>query len=283
MTFINKEKPLVSVLMTAYNREKYIEEAIQSVLNSTYVNWELIIVDDVSKDNEAALAKQYATKDDRIKVYVNEQNLGDYPNRNKAAGYAKGKYLKYLDADDQLYPHGLEIMVELIEQFPDAGWGLMSFIQDDDRPFPFMLQPVEIYRRHYFYKSVFHKAPLSSIIKKEVFDAVSGFRHVRHYGDYELWHRLAKYYPLVLMHDGLVWWLGHEGQEADKRKSKPWVGIETVNAAMEHVLDNDCPLNENERKDIIRRLRNNHLAQIIRKIKEGRIKTAFDLYKLAKR
>ena len=93
--------PLVSVLMTAYNREKYIAEAIESVLASTYSNLELIIVDDCSKDNTLQIATNYQAKDDRIKVYKNEKNLGDYPNRNKAASYAKGKYLKYVDSGRQ--------------------------------------------------------------------------------------------------------------------------------------------------------------------------------------
>lgn len=275
--------PLVSILMTAYNREQYIHEAIESVLKSTYQNWELIIVDDVSKDNTVAIARSYEAKDARIKVYVNEQNLGDYPNRNKAASYAKGKYLKYLDADDQLFPHGLEVIVDYMERFPEAGWGLMSLQQDTDRPFPFMLQPAEIYKRHYFYKPVFHKAPLSSIIRKEVFEAVNGFKNVRHYGDFEMWHRLAKHYPLVLIHDGIVFWRGHAGQEADKRKSKPWVGIETVNAALENILDNDCPLNAEEKARVIQKLKNNHWGQIIRQVKQVKLGMALRLYKLAKK
>src|SRR5690606_2521559 len=98
--------PLVSVLMTVYNREKYIAEAIKSVLASTYQNWELIIVDDQSMDNSVAIAQSFAQKDPRIQVHVNKENLGDYPNRNRAASYAKGKYLKYVDSDDLIYPYG---------------------------------------------------------------------------------------------------------------------------------------------------------------------------------
>ncbi|WP_315819845.1 glycosyltransferase family 2 protein [Paraflavitalea speifideaquila] len=100
------EQPLVSILMTSYNRQQYIGEAIKSVLESTYKNFELIVVDDCSKDKTVELAKHYEAHDARVKVYVNEQNLGDYPNRNKAASYASGKYLKYVDADDTLYPWG---------------------------------------------------------------------------------------------------------------------------------------------------------------------------------
>ena len=99
--------PIVSILTTVYNREKYLAACLDSVLASGYKDWELIIVDDVSSDASVAIAKSYEQKDARIKVYVNDKNLGDYPNRNKAASYAKGKYIKYLDADDIIYPHGL--------------------------------------------------------------------------------------------------------------------------------------------------------------------------------
>ncbi|HEV2714429.1 MAG TPA: glycosyltransferase family A protein, partial [Terriglobales bacterium] len=95
--------PLVSVLMTAYNREKYIAEAIESVLASNFKDFELIIVDDCSKDRTAEIARRY-TSDSRVQVHVNEKNLGDYPNRNRAASLARGKYLKYLDSDDVIYP-----------------------------------------------------------------------------------------------------------------------------------------------------------------------------------
>src|SRR5918993_1638629 len=124
MTQVNV--PLVSVLMTAYNREKYIGEAIESVLSSTYTNFELIITDDCSNDRTVPIAKEYADKDGRVKVFVNEKNLGDYKNRNQAASYARGKYIKYLDSDDMMYPYTLQIMVGFMEQFPDAGFGLCT-------------------------------------------------------------------------------------------------------------------------------------------------------------
>ena len=115
------DKPLVSVLMTTYNREKYLAIAVESVLASTYENFELIIVDDQSKDKSYEIALSYAQKDKRVKVFKNEKNLGDYPNRNKAASLANGKYLKYVDADDMIYPTGLEVMVSGMEKFPEAG------------------------------------------------------------------------------------------------------------------------------------------------------------------
>ena len=79
----------VSILTTVYNRDKYLSACIESVLANSYQDWELIIVDDVSSDASVVIARAYEQKDARIKVYVNDKNLGDYPNRNKAASYAK--------------------------------------------------------------------------------------------------------------------------------------------------------------------------------------------------
>src|ERR1035438_3224532 len=108
--------------MTAYNREDYIAEAIESVLAQTLHNLELVIVDDGSRDQTVDIARRY-TNDSRVRLHLNEKNLGDYPNRNRAAELAQGRYLKYLDADDMMYPHCLEMMVHQMEQFPQASLG----------------------------------------------------------------------------------------------------------------------------------------------------------------
>jgi glycosyltransferase involved in cell wall biosynthesis len=84
--------------MTAYNREKYIAEAIESVLASSFTDFELIIVDDCSADSTVEIARPYL-HDKRVQLHINEQNLGDYPNRNRAAELASGKYIKYLDCE----------------------------------------------------------------------------------------------------------------------------------------------------------------------------------------
>ena len=167
--------PVVSVLMTAYNRENYIGAAIESVLSSTYKAFELIIVDDCSKDKTVEIARKYASLDQRVKVFVNEKNLGDYPNRNKAASYAKGKYLKYVDADDYIYPNGLEIIYSQMEKFPNASVGLFSLAQNSHTPFPILLKPSDSYIYNFLGQGLFHKAPLSAIFRKKAFEEVGGF------------------------------------------------------------------------------------------------------------
>lgn len=274
----DKTSPLISVLMTVYNREEYIAEAIASVINSTYKNWELIIVDDRSTDNSLNIAHSYKNKDKRIHVYLNEKNLGDYPNRNKAASYAKGKYLKYVDADDMIYPYGLEQLVFFMEQFPDAGFGLCSIEQDAEKIFPFELKPRDIYLRHFVHKkSVFHKAPLSSVIKRSVFEKVNGFANVRHYGDFEMWLRLSKSYNLVLMPHGIVWYRVTDGQEASIRKKNPMNAFNTINAGISHVKSKDCPLSAVQKERVALMFQKQIASLILFNYRKGKIIKANEL------
>src|SRR5688500_2764886 len=124
-------EPTVSVLMTAYNRARYIGAAMQSVLASTFSDFELVVVDDGSTDGTPAIVRAMAAHDGRVRVYQNEQNLGDYPNRNRAAELARGTWLKYVDADDYIYPTGLTVMLDMMSRFPQAGYGLCSLSQFD--------------------------------------------------------------------------------------------------------------------------------------------------------
>ena len=121
---------MVSVLMTAYNREKFIAESIESVLAQTYTDFELIIVDDNSTDRTREIILSYA-KMYKIRYYFNEINLGEYQNRNQAASYARGKYLKYLDSDDLMDKDCLSIMVNQMEKYPEAAIGLVSYFDEN--------------------------------------------------------------------------------------------------------------------------------------------------------
>jgi glycosyltransferase involved in cell wall biosynthesis len=249
------ESPLVSVLMTSYNREKYIAEAIESVLVSTYTNFELVIVDDCSRDKTVSIAKEYAAKDNRVKVFVNEKNLGDYPNRNQAASYARGKYIKFLDADDLIYYYGLEVMVNYMERFPHAGFGLGSFL-DDYNPFPHCISPKQIYLEAFSGFNHFDRAPGSAIIKLDVFKHVGGFSGERMIGDYELWFRLARYYSMVKLPIDLYFNRLHEEQESRSAYAKQYPALrkKILRQALAHP---DCPLNATELNNVKQFIRRN--------------------------
>jgi len=272
---------LVSVLMTVYNREKFIAEAIESVLASTYQNWELIIVDDQSKDRSVEIAKHYEAMDSRIKVYVNEQNLGDYPNRNQAASYAQGKYLKYVDADDLIYPYGLEQLIFYMEQFPDAGYGLCSLDQDKERTFPFQLSPIETYERHFFRTSIFHKAPLSSIIRRDIFEKNGGFTGKQHLGDFEMWLILSQQYPVVLMPHGIVWSREHGDQQMTDNLTNPFVPFKYLLCSEELINSINCPLDIEKRKIIFNQIQKNKSRSILSATKHHSLKKGLELFKVS--
>jgi Glycosyltransferases involved in cell wall biogenesis len=235
--------PLVSVLMTSYNREKYIAEAIESVLASTYTNFELIIVDDGSKDRTVEIAQQYQNKDKRIKLFVNEKNLGDYPNRNKAASFAQGKYLKYVDSDDIIYPHCLQVMVWAMEKFENSGLGLVK-LSTQENILPIILTPSMAYEEEYFGKGLLGNAPGSAIILKEAFDKLGGFSGLRYIGDYEFWLKISSVYPTVLIPGYLGWDRAHPEQESKFDLIKYWtLGAKVSLNALSSV---NCPLNSSQ-------------------------------------
>jgi glycosyltransferase involved in cell wall biosynthesis len=111
--------PLFSILIANYNNGKYLLEAVESIVNQTYLNWQIIIVDDYSTDNSSEIYKQFATEK-RIKVYFNEQNQGCGYTKWRCAELATGELCGYLDPDDALTPDALEIMVAEHEKNPNA-------------------------------------------------------------------------------------------------------------------------------------------------------------------
>lgn len=268
------ESPLVSVLMTAYNREKYISESIESVLRSNYNNFELIIVDDCSTDNTVSIARGYEAKDKRVKVYVNEANLTDYVNRNTAASYAKGKYIKYVDSDDLIYYYTLDVMVNFMERFPDAGFGLCG-TPANYAPLPLELSPRETYCTNFNGLGHFDRGPLCSIIKLDVFNKVGGFSGARFYGDTELWLKISRYYNMVMLPGDLFYYRAHEQSEAKiERKSAKQIDKARHTLLLNSLSHPDCPLKPDEVIAIKKKVNSNYrrnnffgfLHQLIRTI-----------------
>jgi len=112
---MDKKDPLVSVIMPAYNAEKFIGEAIESILNQTFKDFEFIILDDCSKDKTWEIIKDYAKKDERIVAVKNEKNLKISATLNKGILLARGKYISRMDADDWSYPQRFEKQINYLE------------------------------------------------------------------------------------------------------------------------------------------------------------------------
>lgn len=106
---------MVSIIMPSYNASQFIEESIESVLNQTYQDWELLITDDCSKDNSIEIIQSYVTKDSRIKLFSLKCNGGAAKARNKSISEAKGKYIAFLDSDDIWDSSKLEEQIAFME------------------------------------------------------------------------------------------------------------------------------------------------------------------------
>ena len=107
---------LTSILIPTYNCEKFIGETLQSVLNQSYSNWEIILVDDASTDNTVAVIKEFAQDDSRIKLTQLENNSGNGFARNVALQKASGRYIAFLDADDLWAPLKLEKQISFLQR-----------------------------------------------------------------------------------------------------------------------------------------------------------------------
>ena len=110
---LHKEFGLVSIIMAAYNAEKTIEQAINSVLNQTYTNFELLVVNDCSKDGTVESVKSIAATDGRVRLISNEKNSGVSYTRKHGLEEANGSWIAILDSDDAWAPEKLEKQIEL--------------------------------------------------------------------------------------------------------------------------------------------------------------------------
>lgn len=108
------QQNLISIITPMYNAEKYVGQTIESVLSQTYSHWEMLIVNDGSKDNCAEIVKKYAEKDNRIKL-INQPNGGSASARNNALKNAQGRYICFLDADDLLLPTFFEKQLQFLQ------------------------------------------------------------------------------------------------------------------------------------------------------------------------
>lgn len=109
--------PFFSIIMPAYNAEKYLDKAIKSVLDQSFRDFELIVINDGSHDRTADICRAYITKDARFK-FIDKENGGVAAARNDALDVAKGVFIMFVDSDDVIYPHSLQTLYEVLSKAP---------------------------------------------------------------------------------------------------------------------------------------------------------------------
>ena len=185
------EKPLVSIVMPLYNSEKYIESTLKSILNQTYKNFELIIIDDGSKDSGSDIIKEYLKSDSRIKYYRNKKNSGVSFSRNRGIELSEGKWIAFIDSDDKWENSKLETQINYANnsgaEFLFTG---SAFIDERDNLYPGIYSvPTKVN-----YKSLLkcNYISCSSVLIKKKYLEVNKFGRDDIHEDYACWLRILK-------------------------------------------------------------------------------------------
>ena len=166
---LHGEFGLVSIIMAAYNAEKTIELAIESVLNQTYSNFELLVINDCSKDGTAKLVEDFSAKDNRVRLISNEKNSGVSFTRKHGLEESNGSWIAILDSDDAWTPDKLEKQIELQKRTnADLLFTGSAFMDSDGRPIDWYLHaPAEVTYRQLLKQNVLSNS--SALVRKELY------------------------------------------------------------------------------------------------------------------
>jgi len=263
-------QPSISVLLTTYNRESYVAEAIESVLAQTYEDFELVVSDDCSSDRTLEIVNDYAQRDRRIRVSVNERNLGDYGNRRQVASLATGRFLKYHDSDDVMYRHCLAAMVEPLEAEPRAAFALSGSHHWPGGLCPMLLTPKLAYEREFLGSGLFHLGPAGALFRTDAFRDLGGFPILPYASDYRFWIRACALVNVLLVPCDLFYYRVHATQEA----ARPGNDLAYAQAAADvwRMLNSEqCPLTGDQRQRAKSNFAFTQARGIYRQLKQGRV------------
>ena len=189
-------KPLVSVIMPVYNTKDFVWEAIESILNQTFKEFEFIIVDDWSTDWSYEICEEYAKKDKRIRLYKNEKNRGIWYTKNRLISLSTTNYIATQDSDDISTQNRLKLEYEFLKEHDEYAivWWNTIIINEEWKV---------IWHRKYsddIPNVILKKSPVShptTVIKKDIFEKVWWYSHDSYVEDYDLWIRFyVKWYKI---------------------------------------------------------------------------------------
>ena len=224
-----------TIITASYNYENYIKEAIESVLNQTYPNWEMLVIDDGSKDNSVNIINEYCQKNERIKLLQHENgcNKGLAETVQLGIKNANGNWIVFLESDDSLTPDYLEKKLAFIISNPKA-----EFIFSDNNIIgskekieayeDYKVRQQKRYLKHDFHKNQtkymkkFNIIPTFSCValKKEIMENINFNSPVRAALDYYLWLQLSKKTKFLYLDEKLTNWRRHEGSYITTHKEK---------------------------------------------------------------
>lgn len=213
--------PLVSIIMPLYNKADFVEKAVQSVCAQTFLDWELIIINDGSTDTSVDVVTPFLQEHkEKISLY-SQQNAGVAVARNNGIEHAKGQYLCFLDADDWWNPNFLEHIMQLADIYPDAGLYASNYIYYKPGKTAVAVKHLVWYEQDKYsplcgllnYPSTYFgsdKMPICTgpvMIPKLVMDKVGGFpQGVKLGEDFLLWSQIATQYKIAYLNEALFFY-----------------------------------------------------------------------------
>jgi len=207
----SKNSPLVSYIMPVWNREKYLAEAIQSVLIQTYRNIELLIIDDESTDRTPDIIAKFAKKDSRIRTFKNHTNIGNTRSRNILLKESKGELIAFIDSDDYIHPQKTQRQINFLNKNPNYGAVGTFAVQFSETHRKICIKPI---KHEDIFIGCFDKTPMigtSVMIKRVVLES----NHI-HFdeqcsvaADYNLWTQLIKITRMANLPYPLYFWRLH--------------------------------------------------------------------------
>lgn len=199
----------VSVIIPTYNRADLISDAIDSVLNQTYSDYEIIVVDDASTDNTAEVVNRYG---DRVHYEVHAHS-GASGTRNHGLRAAHGRYIAFLDSDDLFFSTKLEKQIALFEQHPELGMVYSSYTSANLEKKPLDEHPAGVYKNGY--QELLTGCTIATptvMVRRDVIDQIGMFdEELLIADDIDLWSRIFRYYPIEPIHESLALVRLHEG------------------------------------------------------------------------
>ena len=195
---------MVTIGLPFYNAEKYLALAIESVLQQTYTDWELLLLDDGSTDNSLSIAQSYAQKDSRIRVLSDSKNRKSGYRHNQAAQLTKTKYLAKMDADDMMHPNRIARQVEILETHSEIDvLGTNAYIINDDNKVIGMRYPIDSEERLEQVKDFMQPTIMA---KTEWFLTNPYDIEAIRLEDAELWYRTHSKYHFVRLNEPLLFY-----------------------------------------------------------------------------
>lgn len=240
----NNRTPLVSVLLSVYNSEKYVAIAIESILNQSFDDFEFVIIDDASIDSSWDIIKKYSKVDSRIIAIKNNINIGGCKTLIKGLELCSGKYIARLDNDDWSYPDRLKKQVEFMEEKNDVGilGGSIEIINENGSVLGkrvYELSDAEIRKKIFFCSPFAHPAVM---IRKSILDLVGPYDpEYAPADDYELYFRIGRKSKFANLEDCILQYRVISSSMTNRLTKK--MELATICVREQYSLDNSYDFN----------------------------------------